>query len=84
MNHGKPVITSNLGVMTSIIDHQKNGLLTEPGNTDQLIAAIDELYTDKEKCKEMGRQGKKKAEALYSDEVIYTRLIDTYKSALLQ
>ncbi|MCB2208725.1 MAG: glycosyltransferase family 4 protein [Bacteroidetes bacterium] len=82
MIHGKPVITSNLGVMASIIDHQKNGLLTEPGNTEQLIAAIDELYKDKDRCKEMGQQGKKKAEGAYSDNIIYTRLMETYKATL--
>jgi len=84
MTHGKPVITSNLGVMSSIIDHQKNGLLTEAGNVDQLITTIDHLYNDKMTCTSMGREGKKKAKALYSDEVIYARLIDTYKSALSQ
>ena len=82
MIHGKPVITSNLGVMASIIDHQKNGLLTQAGNIVQLKTAIGQLYYDKVKCESMGLEGKKKAEAAYSDDVIYTRLMETYKIAL--
>jgi glycosyltransferase involved in cell wall biosynthesis len=82
MIHGKPVITSNLGAMAAIIDHQKNGLLTEAGNVDQLKTAIGHLYYNKVKCESMGSEGKKKAETAYSDEVIYARLMDTYKVAL--
>ncbi len=82
MIHGKPVITSNLGAMAAIIDHQKNGLLTEAGNVDQLKTAMGHLYYNKVKCESMGSEGKKKAETAYSDEVIYARLMDTYKVAL--
>jgi glycosyltransferase involved in cell wall biosynthesis len=80
MKHGKPVITSNLGAMASIIDHQKNGLLVEPGSATYLAKAIQDLYNNPERCKEYGIKGKQKAEEHYSSEKIYTILKQIYTS----
>jgi len=82
MIHGKPVITSNIGVMSSIIDHEKNGLLTEPGNIPELKTNIEMLYHDEQKCMEMGKNGREKAELEYSTTVIYKELIQCYGIAI--
>lgn len=36
-----PVITSNLGGMSELVKHKKNGLLVEPGNTKDLIEKMN-------------------------------------------
>jgi len=36
-----PVITSNLGGMAELVSHEKNGLLFEPGNIDELIEKMN-------------------------------------------
>ena len=82
MQHGKPVITSNIGAMQSIIDHKTNGILVEPGDVGQLKNAIENLYKDDKKCIRLGVQGKKKALQDYNDMEIYKSLIDTYTYAL--
>jgi len=82
MIHEKPVITSDIGVMSSIIDHQKNGLLTEPGNIPELKNNIEMLYHNDQKCKEMGKNGKEKADLEYSTPVIYNKLIQCYNKAI--
>ncbi len=82
MAHGKPVITSDIGVMSSIIDHGKNGLLTEPGNIPQLTQSIKTLYDDEQKCMKMGENGRKKAASEYSTTRIYHELITCYEKAL--
>jgi glycosyltransferase involved in cell wall biosynthesis len=82
MIHGKPVITSNMGVMSSIIDHHKNGLLTEPGNIAELRDNIKALYNNETKCIEMGKDGKKKAKREYSESEIYRRLLLSYEKAI--
>ncbi|WP_406684200.1 glycosyltransferase family 4 protein [Seonamhaeicola sp. MEBiC1930] len=79
MQHGKPVITSNIGAMQSIIEHDINGLLVEPGNTVQLKNAIENLYKDDLKCKKMGLMGKEKAKVAYNDTIIYKELMNVYK-----
>lgn len=82
MQHGKPVITSNIGAMQSIIDHNINGVLVGPRNVKQLRNAIENLYNDDKKCIRLGAQGKKKALQEYNEMEIYKSLIDTYKYAL--
>ena len=80
MKHGKPVITSNLGAMSAIIDHEENGLLVAPGNVDSLTEAISILYGDTGKCDSYGINAKKKADNDYSSFGVYCDLMDLYSS----
>jgi len=82
MQHGKPVITSNIGAMQSIIDHNTNGMLVAPGDVEQLKNAIENLYKDAKKCIRLGAQGKKKALQDYDATSIYRSLIETYIYAI--
>ncbi len=82
MKHGKPVITSNLGAMASIINHEQNGLLVEPGNIKELVKAIKHLYSHPETSIAYGKNGRKKANECYSSEVIYSQLINMYQSVI--
>ncbi len=80
MKHGKPVITSDLGAMASIIDHRENGLLVPPGDPTALAHAIGLLYNDKKLCETYGMAGQHKANTLYTEERIYARLMSVYKN----
>jgi glycosyltransferase involved in cell wall biosynthesis len=46
MGWGLPVITTPVGGIPGLIDHQKNGLLVTPGNINQLAAALQTLIQD--------------------------------------
>lgn len=74
----RPVITTNIGAMPSIIDHDVHGLLVRPGSVDGLSVAIARLYADKSRCKAYGEAGYDKAVRLYSREAVYETLINTY------
>ena len=78
----RPVITTNIGAMQSIIDHGENGLLGPPADGAALAQGIGELWNDKERCLEMGMNGRKKAETLYSREQIYETLMEIYAQAM--
>lgn len=78
---GRPVITTNIGAMQSIVETGKDGILVEPGSVDDLSAAIADLYPEVELCKQYGAAGQKKAETLYSREHIYEELIGIYNQA---
>lgn len=82
MQHAKPVITSNLGAMASIIDHEQNGLLVEPGNSFELGTAIRNLYMNPLNCELYGKNGRIKANENYSSTQIYKGLMDIYDSVL--
>ena len=43
---GRPVIATKVGDIPEIIEHRKNGLLIEPGDTQALANAIMEFITD--------------------------------------
>lgn len=74
----RPVITTNIGAMPSIIDKDVHGLLVEPGSVDGLSNAIGKLYADETHCRVYGEAGYEKAKRLYSREAIYNTLINTY------
>ncbi len=74
----RPIITTNIGAMPSIIDNGVHGMLVEPGNALQLGKAIAILYSDQEKCRKYGKAGYDKACHEYSRETIYKILISSY------
>ncbi|WP_400076786.1 glycosyltransferase family 4 protein [Winogradskyella sp. R77965] len=82
MKHGKPVITSDLGSMASIIDHQENGLLVPPARADLLTEAIESLYNDNRLCKMFGKAAQKKANSLYTEESVYQSLFNVYNTII--
>ena len=70
----RPVITSDIGAMQSIIDNGVNGITVSPGDTRALKKAIEELSKDENKSIEYGLKGYEKASSLYSREQIYLSL----------
>jgi glycosyltransferase involved in cell wall biosynthesis len=65
--HRKPVIGCNLPSVEEVIEHKKNGLLTEYGNIQDLGNAITFLINNPQECKKFGDQGNSKA-MLYTSE----------------
>lgn len=84
MLYRKPVITTNIGAMQSIIDHKVNGMLVPPGSSAELAEAIKTLYNDAESCVKYGENGFEKAASDYSRETIYENLTGIYNRAQLK
>lgn len=78
MQSSKPVITYKIGAMTSIIDHEKNGILVPVGNIRELTESINQLFNNIELCQEYGNCGYKKAQLYYSSKNIYKLLYTLY------
>jgi glycosyltransferase involved in cell wall biosynthesis len=51
-----PVVATPVGAITDLIHHGSNGLVVEPGNIEQISAAIETMVTDPESRGAMGRQ----------------------------
>lgn len=79
--HRRPIITSDIGAMQSIIDHGTNGLLVPPGRPEDLSYAVRKIYFDKEVCREYGDNGYRKALSQYSQDAIYSDLMNIYRQA---
>lgn len=76
---GTPVIASNIGGIPEIVEHNKNGLLFEPGNVEQLVNNMLKYWNNLELAKEHGKNAYKKAVAVYSKEIYYNNLIKIYE-----
>lgn len=79
MSQGKPIITSDNGGQGEYITHEKEGILTEPGNPYLLAASINDMLTNPTKRKNMGKAAAKKFEEELSYEIFYQQMSQIYK-----
>jgi glycosyltransferase involved in cell wall biosynthesis len=78
----KPVVGANIGSVASVITNEKDGLLFEPNNPNDLAQKIT-LITNNENLKvEMGLNGYKKVIENYSWEIITKKFRETYEDAI--
>jgi glycosyltransferase involved in cell wall biosynthesis len=58
---GVPVIGARTGGIPFMVDHDRTGILFEPGNAGELAAAIANLAADARRSREMGVAGRHRA-----------------------
>ena len=64
MLSGKPVVVAgDGGGATEFIEHEREGLIVEP-DPKAIAAALDELYTNRSRAREMGERGQEKLKAM--------------------
>jgi glycosyltransferase involved in cell wall biosynthesis len=68
MGAGIPVIASSIGEAHYIIEHNKSGFLCS--TEEEWVAALEELFTRRSLCVEMGRRGRQIVEKKYSLEAV--------------
>jgi glycosyltransferase involved in cell wall biosynthesis len=68
MASGLPIISSTVGGLPEVIQHEETGLLVRPGDVQGLASAIAELVDDASKRKRMGDAGRSFAEAHLSSD----------------
>lgn len=78
MSVGTPVIAANAGGPRSIIDDGRSGILTKPGDADDLARAIQLLLEDPIRAKEIGCAGAARQSAEFSIPTFVQRLSDIY------
>jgi len=77
---GKPVIACKDTAPASYINEGKDGLLVEYGNINEIALNITSLLANKDLCKQMGQNGKKKVLSQYSwDVVVHSIRNELYK-----
>jgi glycosyltransferase involved in cell wall biosynthesis len=68
MERGRPVVASSVGGLGEIVADGETGLLVPPGEVEPLRAAIVELARDLPHAAELGRAGRARALAEFSEE----------------
>lgn len=81
-NLGTLVLASNIGSISTIIKHKKNGLLFKPGDKQDLIDKINWIYQNPKKCDEIVLNAKKDFIKKYSAKENYLKLIKIYNEAI--
>ncbi len=81
-SNGCPVIASNLGSMSSIIEDAKNGLKFEIGNVEDLAEKLSFAISNPQLMKAMGVNARLEFENKYSADVNYRQLMAIYKKAI--
>jgi len=82
MSYGLPVIASNIGGLTEVVDHGVTGFLTEPGDAGDLARKMKLLWDRPELCRKMGQAAREKVIREYSEDVYYKRLMAVYEQAV--
>jgi phosphatidyl-myo-inositol dimannoside synthase len=84
MAHAKPVIGGAHGGIPDIVEDDVTGLLVPHGNVDRLAAALESLFANPDRAKEMGACGKDRAQKNFSFAQFQLRLTNILDAVLAQ
>ena len=70
MNAGVPVITTNIGNLAEIIEDGKEGILVEPNNRQQILAAIKKISENDEFRKMIVKNAQEKSQQFSIDRTV--------------
>ncbi|XHX79780.1 MAG: glycosyltransferase family 4 protein [Stenomitos frigidus ULC029] len=79
---GTPVVASNIGAITELVDHKRTGMHFRPGDPTDLAAKIDWLLTHPLELSQMRTAVRAEFEHKYTAEDNYKRLMEIYQSVL--
>lgn len=78
----KPVISTDVGGLSKLIEDDKNGYLIPVGDSKELANKIDILSSDKFKARDMGEKLYKKVEENYSSNAMARKHVEIYQEIL--
>lgn len=82
MAFGKPVVASRVGGIPEIVLDGKTGVLVPPKDPKRLAEAIIRLLSDRDRCRQMGEEGKKRMDERFSSEAMVTQIDRLYQELL--
>lgn len=79
--HCRPVIASAIGGMTEVVHDGVDGLLTKPGDSQSIRAAIEALVESPRRAVEWGLAGRSKVEDKFSPQKHLQEVLSVYRAA---
>lgn len=79
MSHGIPVITSRLGALTETVEDGVSGLLIEPGDVRDLAEKIECLWSNPDRCRQLGAVGRERITRLCNPDTHIEEHIAVYR-----
>ncbi len=74
------VVATQVGGVPDIIQHQKNGLLLEPGDETALYDSLSQLLSNETNKLELSEAGKRHFDQYFCEQVIMSQLKNTYQA----
>ena len=84
MAAGLPVVSTRVEGIPEVVRDGKEGLLADPGNSDQLAEALGKLVTGETDAGHLGDCGQKRQREGYSDLVMVKGVADVYREVLAE
>jgi glycosyltransferase involved in cell wall biosynthesis len=81
---GKPVVVTNVGGLTEIVQDEVTGLVIESERPDKLCEALEKLVLNEELRKELGTAGRKKIIKSYEWQLCLSEMIKVYHNVLYE
>lgn len=78
MAAGKPVISTRVGAIPEVVEHNETGLLIPPENPKELAKAIKKMLDNPRLVESFGAKGREKAISLYGWDNICDQYIEIY------
>lgn len=81
---GTPVVASNLGAMSTMVEHGRTGLHFEAGSSEGLASGVEWVWANEREWAEMRRGAREEYEVNYTPERNYEILMAIYEQARLR
>ena len=81
---GKPVVGGRSGGIPEAVAHGENGLLVDPGSTDEVAAAITRLLEDPAEARRLGANGRSRVENEFTWKASAAALLSVVRDVLEQ
>jgi glycosyltransferase involved in cell wall biosynthesis/ubiquinone/menaquinone biosynthesis C-methylase UbiE len=82
MMYSRPIIASNMGSLSYIIQNGKNGLLYNPFDDDDLKKKINKIYNNEKLCIKLGKKAYEDVIDVYNPKKHYNHLIKLFKDVV--
>ncbi len=77
-----PIVSTRLVGVPEMVDHEKTGLLVEPGNEAELADALAVFAEDRGKARAMGLAGRERSESIFELKITADQLISKFESVM--
>ena len=82
MASGLPVVASRVGGVPVMVDNERDGLLFESGDVHGAAGAVIRLLKDQRLRGDLSRNGRRKAETMFSPDIVAKKTVELYRTLL--
>ncbi|MGI8958242.1 MAG: glycosyltransferase [Bryobacteraceae bacterium] len=79
---GTPVVLSDIGALSEMVEHGRTGWYFPPGNAEALAAVVDHILTHQQILPSMRREARHEFGTKYTAEINYVRSMEIFEESL--